>query len=84
MSLMLLTRRVVAMMVVIECRRRYSHPPVGLNYSFDAFENENEAAAQPAVAAQLAAMLREVVANQTRIPSLRPTADAAAAAARLA
>lgn len=49
----------------------YRHSPVGMNYSFDAFENVNEAAGLPGVVSQLSAQLRSIVANQTRIPSFR-------------
>ena len=50
----------------------YRHPSVGMNYSFDEFENINEAADQPDIVSQLSAQLRSIVTNQTRIPSLRP------------
>jgi hypothetical protein len=50
----------------------YSHHDVGLSYSFDTFENENEAASNPTVVTVLRAVLHEALANQTRIASLPP------------
>ena len=47
-----------------------------MNYSFDAFENENYATKQPAIASQLSDQLRSIVANETRIPSFRPNTAA--------
>jgi hypothetical protein len=42
----------------------------GLSYSFDAFENKNEAGANPAVVATMRMLLHAAIANQTRIASL--------------
>jgi hypothetical protein len=50
----------------------YSHHPVGLSYSFDMFENANEASSNPAAVSSLRALLHDALANQTRIPSLPP------------
>ena len=50
----------------------YSHTPGGngLGYSFDAFENENEAEANPDVVKTMRTLLHKFIANQTRIASL--------------
>eukprot|EP00039_Didymoeca_costata_P032510 m.38126 g.38126 ORF g.38126 m.38126 type:complete len:742 (-) comp9393_c0_seq1:117-2342(-) len=50
----------------------YSHVNAGISYSFDSFENKNEAADNPEVVAMLRTMLHEAIANQSRIPSLKP------------
>lgn len=52
----------------------YPHRQVGIDYSFDEFENTNQAEANPQVVARLRAMLHEAIANQTRIKSLGGTA----------
>lgn len=50
----------------------YSHEDVGAEYSFDAFENVNEATGNPDVVATMRALLHAAIANQTRIKSFHP------------
>ena len=47
-------------------------PAWGLEYSFDHWENENLAAANPEVVKELTALLHSVQANETRIASFTP------------
>ena len=52
----------------------YSHDPDsnGLEYSFNAFENKNEAEDNPNVVLELRGLLHGFIANQTRIDSFKP------------
>jgi len=49
----------------------YSHEDVGIDYSFDAFENVNEATDKPEVVTEMRALLHAAIANETRVASLR-------------